>query len=40
MINALQKSWKKMTPAAHAGRWKLNYGRAGKVAHRAGAGLS
>ena len=26
MINALQKSWKKMTPAAHAEALKLNYG--------------
>jgi hypothetical protein len=26
MINALQKSWKKMTPAAHAEALKLNFG--------------
>ena len=26
MINALQKSWKKMTPVAHAEALKLNYG--------------
>lgn len=26
MINALQKSWKKMTPTAHAEALKLNYG--------------
>lgn len=26
MINALQKSWKKMTPAAHAAALKLEYG--------------
>ena len=26
MINALKKSWKKMTPAAHAEALKLNYG--------------
>jgi hypothetical protein len=26
MINALQKSWKKMTPPAHAEALKLNYG--------------
>jgi len=26
LINALQKSWKKMTPAAHAEALKLNYG--------------
>ena len=26
MINALQKSWKKMTPAAHAEALKLKYG--------------
>jgi hypothetical protein len=26
MINALQKSWKKMTPAAHAEALKLHYG--------------
>jgi hypothetical protein len=26
MINALQKSWKKMTPAAHAEALRLNYG--------------
>lgn len=26
MINALQKTWKKMTPAAHAEALKLNYG--------------
>jgi len=26
MINALQKSWRKMTPAAHAHALKLNYG--------------
>jgi len=26
LINALQKSWKKMTPAAHAEALKINYG--------------
>ena len=26
MINALQKSWKKMTPAAHAEALKLSFG--------------
>jgi hypothetical protein len=26
MINALQKSWKKMTPTAHAEALKLDYG--------------
>jgi hypothetical protein len=26
MINALQKSWRKMTPAAHAEALKLNFG--------------
>jgi hypothetical protein len=31
MINALQKSWKKMTPAAHAEALKLNYGEREKL---------
>ena len=31
MINALQKSWKKMTPAAHAEALKLDYGSREKV---------
>ena len=30
VINALRKSWQKMTPAAHAHALKLNYGREGK----------
>jgi hypothetical protein len=31
MINALQKSWKKMTPVAHAEALKLHYGPRGKA---------
>jgi Domain of unknown function (DUF4202) len=31
MINALQKSWKKMTPAAHAEALKLNYAEREKL---------